>query len=196
MTVGRPRKMSLEETLEVALELFWRRGFEGTSIGELSRALGVGPSSLYNTFGSKNELYCACLDAYTRREGEFVRRCLEKPHAVEALSALLESAAQRFTRPDLPRGCAVLTAPRPDRVENADVEALLRGLRSETLTLITARVGRGVDDGDLAPDTDEASLARYVFGVMQALSAQARDGADEEDLAAVVAIALRALERA
>lgn len=188
--------MSREETLELALQLFWQRGFEGTSIGELSRAIGVGPSSLYNTFGSKNELFRECLEAYTAREGAFVRDSLAKDDAVEALTALLRSAAARFTREDQPRGCAVLTAPNPDRVENADVEALLRDLRRQTLSMIDARVRRGVEEGDLAADTDVANLARYVYGVMQALSAQARDGADPDALGAFAELALQVVERA
>ena len=193
--VGRPRKQSREEAIEAALELFWARGFESTSIGDLSKALGVGPSSIYNAFGSKEALYCECLDVYVEREGGFLREAVEADEDVlTAFGEMFERAAKLYSRKDLPRGCAVLSAPAPARQEGLEVEAHLREMRTQTRRLFEGAIRRARDRGELTEEVDVGALARFVLGTLQALSAQARDGASTRALRGLAGQARAALE--
>ncbi|MFN3198470.1 MAG: TetR/AcrR family transcriptional regulator [Bradymonadia bacterium] len=179
---GRPRKRPVDESLEIAAEVFWRRGYEATSINDLTEALEIGPSSLYNTFGSKADLFRRAMDLYNAQNGGFMVSALSRPHAGEALRALLVSAVSTFTRPDRPRGCAVLSSGRLDQPKSADADADLINRRTATLMMLTQRIEQGVSDGHLKPDLDAKGLARAILGVLQALSAQAQDDASADDL--------------
>lgn len=188
---GRPRKLPLDQALEAALRLFWERGYESTSVGELSKTLGVGPSSLYNDFGSKRGLYQRCLESYVAREGTFLLEALAKDDVRDALRTAFVSAATLYAREEVPRGCAVISAP---VARDEEVERTLREMRAKTRELIEARIARGVEEAQLPAETDVPGLARYAFGVLGALSAQARDGASEDELQALARRASRAID--
>lgn len=181
--------------METALELFWACGYESTSLSDLSAALGVGPSSLYNTFGSKEELYRECLDSYLEREGDLVRNPISSEDVLAGFCEMFVRAAERYTRPGLPRGCAIISAPISARPENASVEAHVRDLRATTLTLFEQAFERAKNQGELDPGAEPRALARYAFGMLQALSAQARDGADVEALRELALLAGAGLRR-
>lgn len=171
------------------MTLFWRRGYEATSMNDLSQALGVGPSSIYNTFGSKEALYQQAVTRYVECHGRVLRDALDHPDAVTALTGMLAAAPAAYTQADCPAGCAVLSAGRLDRPESAAVDGFLTGLRAATLGAVRQRVQRGVSDGQLAADTDVEGLSRALVGVIHGLSEQARDGATQEQLEGAAALA-------
>jgi len=174
---GRPRKHSRTETLERALEVFWARGYDATSVAHLTEACGVGPSSLYRTFGSKEGLYRQALEHYQRRDSGFARDALAQAALWDGIDQLLHGAADVFTRPGCPPGCAVLSAAATGCDDDVAVE-----LRRRTLTAITARVQAAEGAGELGPDTSAEGLARAIAAAMTGLSALARDGADRAGL--------------
>lgn len=173
---GRPRKHSVDETLDRAFEVFWRQGFDATSLGDLTAACEVGPSSLYRTFGSKEGLYAQALERYSTRNSTFVGRALARERFGDAVHDLLLDAVDTFTRQDQPCGCAVLSG------SSAEVDHLLVEFRRRIRDLLIARVARAVEDGDLPDTTDADAHGRALFGAMAGLSDQARDGASREVL--------------
>jgi AcrR family transcriptional regulator len=179
-----------------AAETFWRLGYEGASIVDLTTAMGITPQSLYGAFGSKAELYKASLSQYLETAGAFARAALsEEANAVAAVCRLLRTAAHEFCRPDGMPGCMVSTGAIACAEENADISTHVAGLRADKLAMVTQRLALGVADGDLAAETDVAALGRLVQALMLGMSVQARDGASEAELRAVAELACAELRR-
>lgn len=187
---GRPRSFDRDAALAVAVETFWRLGYEGASIADLTQAMGITPQSLYSAFGSKAELYREALVYYQRSFGEYLERALRTPDVQRAFAELLRGAAREFTQPGAPHGCMISTAILQCAVENDDVAQHVANLRRGTQALLRARFERGIADGQLRADTDADALARFVGTIVQGLSVQAVDGAGQKELMAVADLAI------
>ncbi|MFE2260552.1 TetR/AcrR family transcriptional regulator [Streptomyces griseosporeus] len=186
---GRPRSFDRATALEKAVMAFWERGYEATSVSDLTRVMGIGAPSLYAAFGDKQALFEEVVRAYDERYGSFgVRALTEEPTARAAVARLLREAAAEYTAPGHPHGC--LYAHAATNCTNAEVEEFLRGRRNATIAAIADRVRAGVAAGELPEDTDAEALARYTGVVIQGMSQQARDGASRQELEAVAEFAL------
>lgn len=175
------------------MEVFWERGYEGTSISDLSAAMGIHPPSLYATFGSKEDLFRAAVALYDTLEGSATERGLgEAPIAREAVEAMLRLHVQSYTDPGTPTGCLIVLGATTWTPKNKAVREYLAGLRAKTHEALRERLARGIVDGDLAPDTDIEALAAYFNTVLEGLSIQARDGVPREAMDAIVDCALAA----
>jgi AcrR family transcriptional regulator len=188
---GRPRSFDREEAVERAMLIFWRQGYEGTSLTQLTEAMGINPPSLYAAFGDKQRLFQEVLDRYQDRAGICVGRALsDEPTARAGIHRMLRDAAIGLTRPDCPKGCMVVaaqssTAPDPLR------EDLVRR-RNESQAAIQKRLEQAIAEGELSAETDAAALAAFFSTVFQGMTIQARDGAGPERLLAVADAAMRA----
>ncbi|WP_255348251.1 TetR/AcrR family transcriptional regulator [Parafrankia sp. EUN1f] len=188
---GRPREFDRAAALDHALVLFWERGYEATSIADLTAAMGIGAPSLYAAFGSKRELFDEVVQVYGQTHHAFIARALiEEPTLKAGLDRMLREAAGAYTRPDLPRGCLVISA--AVNCNAPEVEQALRALRAADLEALERLVNVAIDAGELPAGTDARALAVYTSVVMQGMAQQARDGADRGDLEAVAALAMRA----
>src|SRR3954467_8904044 len=104
MLVGRPREFDVETALDRALEVFWRKGYEGASLPDLTRAMGINRPSLYAAFGNKQELFRRALDRYCDGPGgAFVRAALDAPTARTVAERMLRGAAEVQASPRGPR---------------------------------------------------------------------------------------------
>jgi AcrR family transcriptional regulator len=193
---GRPRAFDREAALRRAMEVFWERGYEGTSISELTRAMGINSPSLYAAFGSKEELFREAVALYdTVDEGSATERALrEAPTARGAVEAMLRANADIYADPGNPSGCMVVLGSTTWTPRNEDVRSYLAGLRHKTFELIRARLERGVEAGELPPGTDVEALAAYYNTVLEGLSIQARDGASRETMHAIIDCAMATWE--
>jgi AcrR family transcriptional regulator len=182
---GRPRSFELADVLDKAMTVFWRHGYEGASLGRLQAATGLTPPSIYNAFGSKEGLYEACLDHYRTGIGSRPAGALTEPPSKAALGAFLAAAAREFTRPGRPAGCMISTAALTLSPDLTSVEDATAAHRAATLSLIEDYLRR-------AGSTEPRTLARFFGAIIQGMSVQARDGATEEELAALADVALAA----
>lgn len=190
---GRPRALDRDEALETALRLFWRHGYEGTSIADLTAAMGVTPPSLYTVFGSKEQLYREALDRYGATYGSFAQRALaEEPSARCAVERILRGAIEVYAGGPAPAGCMLASGAVACAPEHASVAADVTRRRLATIAAIKARFDRAASEGELAPSTDTQALASYYAAVVQGLSIQARDGVSRKALDALVNVALSA----
>jgi AcrR family transcriptional regulator len=193
---GRPRDFDRDIALRKAVDLFWERGYEGTSLKDLTEAMGIASASIYACFGSKEALFREVMALYGSMEGQPPRDALrEQPTARGAIHAMLRATADVITRPGSPHGCMLILAAPTGAVENHPVREFLADRRRGMITENRDRLARGVADGDLiASAASLDAIARYYTTVVQGLSVQARDGASRADLEAVITCAMAAWE--
>jgi AcrR family transcriptional regulator len=191
---GRPRTFDPDTALRQALDVFWERGYEGTSLNDLAQAMGIASASIYACFGSKEDLFRKVMALYGTTSGEPPRRALsEQPTTRTAIHAMLRATADQITGPDTPHYCMLILAAPTGAVENHSVREFLADRRRDMYATIKDRLARGVIDGDLtAPPVILAAIARYYTTVVQGLSLQARDGATRAELEEVITCAMTA----
>jgi AcrR family transcriptional regulator len=194
--MGRPREFCADKALGEALRLFWRKGYEGTSLTDLTEAMGVTRPSLYATFGNKEDLFHKALDLYNRAYLNFMGPALEEPRSRDVVARLLTGFADAQSDPANPPGCFSTNAALAcsEAAEPIRQELVARRARGETA--LRERLERAKDEGDLPADADPADLARYVMTMAQGMAVQAKAGASRADLHRVVEMALRAWPQA
>jgi TetR/AcrR family transcriptional regulator, copper-responsive repressor len=189
MTKGRPRSFDREEALKRAMLLFWRHGYDATSVSLLTEAMNVGAPSLYAAFGDKRSLFEAALGQYMESYGSFMVQSLQdEPDPRAAIERLLLGAAAMFTSGDHPPGCMVITAATNCGPDSAAVEKYLRAVRAGTVRAFEEKIASGTRK--LPPRTSAHALALFFSATLQGMSAQARDGATREELESIVRAAL------
>lgn len=180
--MARPRKLPEGEALERALMVFWERGYDRTSIADLSAAIGVGPSSLYNAFGNKEAIYRMALDRYMESHAGFAQRVLGGEQSAEdAMRDLLRSAVRLYASQGLPSGCAMLQsggACSPDGSEACAITfELKRGLETGLRKFLDKRQKNG-ESLSASPRV----LAKFVVATLRGLSQLAVDGTSQREL--------------
>ena len=188
--MGRPREFDLSGVIDRAMEVFWAKGYDGTSIAELTKAMGIGSPSLYAAFGSKEGLFRAVLDQYGKQRIHFLDDALEVPTARGAASLLLSAAAKMYAEENDHRGCLLVQGGLTCGCESVADELAKR--RETTELALRERFVRAVEEGDLGSGDSPAALARYVMSVLTGMGVKAADGATKDDLDEIAVLALRA----
>jgi AcrR family transcriptional regulator len=184
---GRPRGFDRAEALRRAMEVFWERGYEGTSVGDLTAVMDIRPPSLYAAFGSKEALFREAVELYEQVEGEAPIQALRDGETATAgVEAMLRAHALAYTAPGRPSGCMIVLAATTYTPSTEGIRDFLAEQRRASTAMVRERLVRGQADGDVPPDADVDALAGYVTSVQFGMSLQARDGATHEELAAVV----------
>jgi AcrR family transcriptional regulator len=189
--MGRPREFEVDVALDSALELFWRKGYEGTSLSDLTDAMGITRPSLYATFGNKEELFRKALDRYDDTCMAFTREAMREPTARLVVTRLLYGYADSQTDQTHPPGCMDMNGALAcsEAVEPIKQELVGRRVAGE------ATLGRRLEEaratGDLPPDSDPADLARYVMTVAHGMAIQASSGARRDALYKIVDMTLK-----
>jgi AcrR family transcriptional regulator len=172
---GGPRTFDRAQAVDTAMRLFWRHGYEGVSLNDLTDAIGVAPPSIYTAFGSKAGLYREALDHYFGLPGA-LKDLGDKDSLAETVETLLDKAVDAVVNPAGERGCMVSSGMLQSAAEHSELSKELADRRRDMRDVIAQTLQRWLDD-DRA-----ASLARYIVVVLQGLSVQARDGATREEL--------------
>jgi AcrR family transcriptional regulator len=191
MAVGRPRAFDRDAALDRALEVFWRQGYEGTSVAELTKAMGINPPSLYAAFGNKEGLFREALDRYVEKGAAHVLEAMKQATARAAVEALMRGSVERLTDPKKPNTCMLVSSALSCSEASVDIRDELSSRRAGMETTLRERLQKARTDGDLPDDTDPAALARYVATICHGLSVQAAGGATRKDLMQVVDMTLR-----
>lgn len=178
---GRPWSFDRDEAIDAAMRLFWRHGYEGVSVGDLTKAIGIAPPSLYAAFGSKAGLYREALARYEESIGCLNMSRLGSATALaEAVRLLLDGAVRAVTHPDRERGCMISSGMVECHPEHAGLGSDL-AMRRDAIRRKIAEALQPFANADELP-----RLARHLAAVMQGISIQARDGVSPAELQEIV----------
>ncbi|MDD9939574.1 MAG: TetR/AcrR family transcriptional regulator [Myxococcales bacterium] len=190
--MGRPRKLSEEEAVERALQVFWRKGYDLASVADLTAALQVGPSGLYNAFGSKEGLYRLAIERYVERYASFVETAAEADlDVLPAVQGLLREAVKAYTDPTMPSGCAIMQSAGAARPEDSVAAAITLEVKGAVERRIQRMLERASKSHGTPLSASSRVLAKYLIGVLRGLSQLAIDGAGRADLMRVADVAAR-----
>ncbi|MHA1018911.1 TetR family transcriptional regulator [Enterobacter mori] len=191
---GRPRQFDRDQALIKARNLFWRQGYEGTSMSDLVAELGIASARIYKAFGSKEQLFREAIADYESQEGGFADRALATGGSVrETLQKLLMDAVHLYCQQDLPQGCMVVSSAASVSAGNDDIKTWLAQHRQQRTQQIIDRLRQAVQQGELSASVDADSLGDYFAVFLHGLSIQARDGVPEARLLEAVNQALTVL---
>ncbi|SET15581.1 TetR/AcrR family transcriptional regulator [Paenibacillus sp. NFR01] len=191
MAKGRPRAFDTETALDQALYLFWRKGYEGTSISDLTEAMGINAPSLYKAFGNKEQLFIRILDRYAEGPAAYMIEAFQQPTARKMIEALLYGAARATTDPATPGGCLTIHGALSTGEAGQTVKHELDVRRAGGETAMRERFKQAQAEGELPGDVDAADLAAFYSTIFQGLAVQGGAGASETKLRRVVDLALQ-----
>ena len=187
---GRPRGFDTEQALDRAMEVFWRHGYEGASLTELTGAMGINKPSLYAAFGNKEGLFRTVVARYAEFEMAYARDALDQPTARDVAATLLRENVVALTRPDRPAGCLSIQGATACSTDNAAIASFLAASRLPASRPWPTRFARAVDEGDLPPEVDPTALARFLSVVTEGHAVHAAAGVSREGLWQTAEIAL------
>jgi TetR/AcrR family transcriptional regulator, copper-responsive repressor len=182
---GRPRSFDRAAALAAAMEVFWQKGFEATSISDLTEAMGINPPSLYSAFGDKERLFLEAIESYQEKRG------CSCPYESEAtargsIERLLTYMAHDLTESSHPRGCLMMMAAATSANTSTALQKVLAQKRTAARDHLRLRIKRGIEEGDVPAGTDATALADFYSTIITGMSLQARDGASRKSLVATV----------
>lgn len=174
------------------MKVFWRLGYEGASVSELTKAMGINSPSLYAAFGSKDQLFKAVLDHYDQRREACLAPVLGAPTARDTAERLLFGLIDFATDPEEPPGCLFLQGGLSCGVGTEAIPRELARRRAALEEALHKRFAVAQHTGELPRSADPAGLARYLCAVCNGISIQAASGASREQLREVAQLALQA----
>ncbi len=188
---GRPRAFDTEKALDAAMRVFWRKGYEGTSLSDLTAAMQINRPSLYAAFGDKETLFRRVLDRYAAGPSAYLQAAMSAPTARAAVEGILFGAIDLVSSPENPAMCLIAQGTLVSGKEADAVRQEVNARRQRGEMALRARLERAVRDGELPPETDASTLARYFVTIARGLGISALGGATRDELRAVAGIALQ-----
>jgi AcrR family transcriptional regulator len=192
---GRPRAFDTDKALDAALRVFWSKGYEGATLSDLTKAMGINRPSLYSAFGDKETLFRKVLDRYEEGPAAYVRAALNRPTARAAVEGLMLGAVEMSAGLGNPPGCLFVQGALACGDGAQAVRSDLTRRRHIGEKAVRERLKQAQTEGDLPRDANPGVLARYVVTVLQGIAVQAAGGASRKELRQVIQTALRAWPR-
>jgi TetR/AcrR family transcriptional repressor of nem operon len=192
--MARPKTFDRQEMLDKAMELFWLRGYEATSIHDLLTYLGINRQSLYDTFGDKHTLFLAALNRYEERGKASIIATLEQPGSKkEAIEHVFRDLIQSYAQSRPRRGCFIVNSTVELAPHDPEVAACVAESFACTHKAFCRALSVAQEQGELRTEHDLESLARFLTTTMQGLHVAAKAGTDLAALHNTAKIALSVL---
>ena len=192
---GRPRQFEIEDAVRDAMHVFWTRGYHATSLTDLLEGTRLSKGSLYKAFGDKKSLFLRALDSYAEAGLEELGEILATPGSVKeairaALTIYVPLSAGNMGR----RGCMVMATAAEMLPHDPEVGARIQDTFRRIQGLLASAVRRGQVTGEITIDQDARDLARFLVCQIEGMRLLGKVGATRQEMAAVVAAAMRSLE--
>jgi AcrR family transcriptional regulator len=185
--MARPRSISKEDSLERALLLFWEHGYDRTSIADLSQAIGVGPSSIYNTFGSKEDLFRQAIDRYVDTYAAPALQTMstdQGDNPLDFVRRLMREVIKLNTTKGQPSGCAIFQSGGAGAPESSTSCAMTNEVKGRIVSTLRKRFEAYSKAGEKLSSSPK-TLAQFVVASIRGISQLASDGASRADLVKV-----------
>ncbi len=189
---GRPLGFDREAALHQAMLLFWRHGYEATSVNDLTAAMQITPPSLYTAFGDKKQLFLEAVHRYVSGPVTSESIIAEAPTARDAAMGLLQAAAVGFTGNNTPAGCLLATSAISCSAAAGDVQQALSEIRLNVEKRLRRKIELENKNSRTNQKVDAGAMAGYVMALIQGMSTLARDGASRAKLLTVADTAMQA----
>ncbi|HEV2815616.1 MAG TPA: TetR/AcrR family transcriptional regulator [Allosphingosinicella sp.] len=187
---GRPRSFDTDEVLGQVRNTFWRYGYAGTSMDQLSAATGLHKPSLYGAFGDKKRLYLAALDNYLAEVRAQFAEAFAVPDLFDSLYAMSEWSIDKFVRSEEGSGCFMMSTAMPEAAEDPEISRVVREAMESLERAMARRFEKAIDEGQLGPEADPQALAMIMVANHYELAARARAGYSRAELRALADRAL------
>jgi TetR/AcrR family transcriptional repressor of nem operon len=190
----RTKEFEPEAALQNAMELFWRKGYEATSMRDLLDGMGIGRGSFYDTFGDKHSLFLAALDRFETTRTAWIIEALEGPGSLlESIRYVFERTVDGLVGFEPRRGCLLANSAVELAPHDPEVARRISRYVQRTEDAFEQALERARTAGDISQDKDPRALARFLVNNLHGLRIMARAGADRETLEDTVRIVLGAL---
>jgi AcrR family transcriptional regulator len=190
---GRPISFDKDAALEAAMLLFWERGYEGTSMADLTKAMGLNASSIYAAFGDKQALFSHAVKRYMAIRAQYAAKALEEPTLKGVIRALFDNTVEFLATPGHPPTCMTLVGAVGCGLDAAQARDLLTEIRKQNQAAIRKRLLKARKNGELPKSTNLDDYSRYISSILAGLSIQAANGSAKEELQRTAQMALRHL---
>jgi AcrR family transcriptional regulator len=190
--MGRHREFEADAALDAALDVFWDRGFEGASYADLSAATGVAPAGLYKAFGNKEDFFLKAVERYEERYMAFIQRAIAEPTAHKVIETFLRGSVTTQTAQSHTQGCFQVSGALAVSDDSNKLREEMARRRAHTQDLLTLRLQRAKDEGDLISMNSPEALAGYVMTLVHGMAVQARTGVTKQAFDGMVDMTMRA----
>ena len=191
--MGRPIGFDKEAALEAAMLLFWERGYEGASMADLTRRMGVNASSLYAAFGGKHDLFSLSVKRYLSTRAHYAAAALAEPTLERVVRALFDNTVAFLSSPGHPPSCMSLAGAMGCSLEAAPARNLMTEVRRQNEADMKERFSIARKMGELPQEVNVGDYTRYISMMLAGLSIQAANGSSKEELKRTAQMALRNL---
>jgi TetR/AcrR family transcriptional repressor of nem operon len=193
--VGRPKEFDRDVVLDRAMQVFWSRGYEATSIEHLVARMGIQRGSLYDTFGDKRALFFAAIDHYDRVVTAKLLATLEGQGSGKgAIRRFFRLKVDLALEPGRPRGCLVTNSTAELASRDRGTASRVGAVLAKIETAFHRAVVRAQTAGEIDPTRNPRALARFLTNSAQGLSVMAKTSPDRAVLEDVVKVTLAALD--
>jgi AcrR family transcriptional regulator len=190
---GRPIGFDKDAALEAAMLLFWQRGYEGTSMADLTQAMGLNPSSIYAAFGDKHALFQLAVKRYMEMRAQYAGKALEEPTLEKVVRALFDNTVAFLTTPGHPARCMTLSGAVGCSVDAAPARDIMTEIRKQNEAVMRERFIKARKSGELPKDVNVDDYTRYLSTIIAGLSIQVANGSTKAELKRTAQMALRHL---
>jgi AcrR family transcriptional regulator len=190
---GRPISFDKDAALEAAMLLFWERGFEGTSMADLTQVMGLSPSSIYAAFGDKHALFQLAVKRYMEIRAQYAVKALEEPTLERFIRALFDNTVVFLTTPGHPPTCMTLAGAAGCSLDATPARDLMTEIRKQNQVALRERLLKARKSGELPKEIDVDDYTRYLSTIISGLSIQAANGSTKAELKRTAKMALRHL---
>ena len=190
---GRPISFDKDAALEAAMLLFWERGYEGTSVSDLTQAMGLNPSSIYAAFGDKHALFQFAVKRYMEMRARYAGKALEEPTLEKVVRALFDNTVAFLTTPGHPPTCMTLAGAVGCSVDASSARDIMTEIRKQNEVAMRKRFLQARKRGELSKDINVDDYTRYLSSILAGLSIQAANGSTKAELKRTAQMALRHL---
>jgi AcrR family transcriptional regulator len=190
---GRPIGFDRDAALEAAMLLFWERGYEGTSMADLTHSMGLNPSSIYAAFGDKQALFQLVVKRYMELRAQYAVKALEEPTLERFIRALFDNTVAFLTTPGHPPTCMTLAGAAGCSLDATPARDLMTAIRKQNQVALRERLLKARKSGELLKEINVDDYTRYLSTIIAGLSIQAANGSTKAELNRTAQMALRHL---